>query len=53
MTETSVSQSTQAQDGRVVIFDTTLRDGEQSPGCSMKSRRRSASPRCWKAWAST
>ena len=20
---------------RVVIFDTTLRDGEQSPGCSM------------------
>ena len=21
--------------GRVVIFDTTLRDGEQSPGCSM------------------
>jgi 2-isopropylmalate synthase len=22
-------------DGRVLIFDTTLRDGEQSPGCSM------------------
>ena len=21
--------------GRVLIFDTTLRDGEQSPGCSM------------------
>src|SRR5262245_55560917 len=21
---------------RVIIFDTTLRDGEQSPGCSMK-----------------
>ena len=21
--------------GRVVVFDTTLRDGEQSPGCSM------------------
>ena len=20
---------------RVIIFDTTLRDGEQSPGCSM------------------
>ena len=23
------------QDDRVLIFDTTLRDGEQSPGCSM------------------
>ena len=21
--------------GRVLVFDTTLRDGEQSPGCSM------------------
>jgi len=26
---------TAQQDNRVVIFDTTLRDGEQSPGCSM------------------
>ena len=24
-----------ADDNRVVIFDTTLRDGEQAPGCSM------------------
>ncbi len=24
-----------ADDKRVVIFDTTLRDGEQAPGCSM------------------
>lgn len=23
------------QDNRIIIFDTTLRDGEQSPGCSM------------------
>ena len=22
-------------DARITIFDTTLRDGEQSPGCSM------------------
>jgi 2-isopropylmalate synthase len=35
MTETSVSQSVASNDGRVIIFDTTLRDGEQSPGCSM------------------
>ncbi|HOO81670.1 MAG TPA: 2-isopropylmalate synthase [Alphaproteobacteria bacterium] len=25
----------QADPGRIIIFDTTLRDGEQSPGCSM------------------
>jgi len=27
--------SRQPASNRVVIFDTTLRDGEQSPGCSM------------------
>ena len=27
---------------RVTIFDTTLRDGEQSPGCSMNTRREAA-----------
>ncbi len=27
--------STENDDSRVIIFDTTLRDGEQSPGCSM------------------
>jgi hypothetical protein len=25
---------------RLVIFDTTLRDGEQSPGCSMTQREK-------------
>lgn len=30
---TQASQNT--TDNRVIIFDTTLRDGEQSPGCSM------------------
>ena len=24
---------------RISVFDTTLRDGEQSPGCSMKKLR--------------
>ena len=27
--------TTERDPNRVVIFDTTLRDGEQSPGCSM------------------
>jgi VIT1/CCC1 family predicted Fe2+/Mn2+ transporter len=32
----SESRETTGQDAsRVIIFDTTLRDGEQSPGCSM------------------
>jgi 2-isopropylmalate synthase len=32
----AVSNQTNMQDAdRVKIFDTTLRDGEQSPGCSM------------------
>ena len=33
-TESTVSPVTPEGD-RVIIFDTTLRDGEQSPGCSM------------------
>ena len=31
--------SEQSQD-RVIIFDTTLRDGEQAPGCSMTLREK-------------
>ena len=27
--------TTSTDKNRIVIFDTTLRDGEQSPGCSM------------------
>ncbi len=33
MSETEQQQNSGA--GRIIIFDTTLRDGEQSPGCSM------------------
>jgi 2-isopropylmalate synthase len=29
------SKTTGATQDRIVFFDTTLRDGEQSPGCSM------------------
>ena len=35
MTATSVPAETVARPDNVIIFDTTLRDGEQSPGCSM------------------
>jgi 2-isopropylmalate synthase len=35
MTERNGSESSTKSTGRVYIFDTTLRDGEQSPGCSM------------------
>ncbi len=35
MTATSVPADTIARPENVIIFDTTLRDGEQSPGCSM------------------
>src|SRR5215213_5287113 len=31
----SMSMATTTDPNRVIIFDTTLRDGEQSPGCSM------------------
>ncbi|MDX1515824.1 MAG: 2-isopropylmalate synthase [Woeseiaceae bacterium] len=32
--------ATQAADNRIRIFDTTLRDGEQAPGCSMTLREK-------------
>ena len=40
-------------DKRVHIFDTTLRDGEQSPGISLNTQRRSRSPSSSRDWAST
>jgi 2-isopropylmalate synthase len=30
-----IEQNTKTDTDRVIVFDTTLRDGEQSPGCSM------------------
>jgi 2-isopropylmalate synthase len=37
--ETDISRRTDSPD-RLVIFDTTLRDGEQAPGCSMTDREK-------------
>ena len=38
---------------RVYIFDTTLRDGEQSPGASMNlSSKNYALQKFWRIWAS-
>src|SRR5450432_233961 len=36
-TDPPVMQQDQPQGPRVYFFDTTLRDGEQSPGCTMHS----------------
>ena len=38
---------------RVLIFDTTLRDGEQSPGCSMTQPEKLRMARALADWAST
>lgn len=38
---------------RVVIFDTTLRDGEQCPGATMTFEEKLGLPRCSTTWAST
>ncbi len=35
MTDNVNINTTKTENNRVIIFDTTLRDGEQSPGCSM------------------
>jgi 2-isopropylmalate synthase len=37
LTDPPVVQNGQPQEPRVFFFDTTLRDGEQSPGCTMHS----------------
>jgi 2-isopropylmalate synthase len=38
---------------RVLIFDTTLRDGEQSPGATMTHAEKLEIAACWTIWAST
>ena len=36
---------------RVIIFDTTLRDGEQSPGATMDLSEKIRIAVSWKCWA--
>ena len=38
---------------KLIIFDTTLRDGEQSPGAAMTQEMKIRIARHWKNWAWT
>jgi len=38
---------------KIYIFDTTLRDGEQSPGASLTPDENSKSPSSWRGFGST
>jgi 2-isopropylmalate synthase len=35
-----IKMSTMTDENRIIIFDTTLRDGEQAPGCSLNQREK-------------
>ena len=37
-------------DGKIAIFDTTLRDGEQVPGCKLNTKEKINLPLPWKNW---
>ena len=37
-------------DNRLFIFDTTLRDGEQVPGCQLNTVEKIQVARHWKRW---
>ncbi len=37
---------------RIYIYDTTLRDGQQTPGVDFSVEDKSRLSRCWKSWAS-
>ena len=39
-TDPNVADGARNESARVAIFDTTLRDGEQSPGCSMTAKQK-------------
>ena len=49
--QTTLEKPAMSQTNQVIIFDTTLRDGEQSPGAAMTKEKKSGLPANWKNWA--
>ena len=51
--ESEMTTANKSEKDRVIVFDTTLRDGEQCPGATMTFEEGSRSPKCSTTWAST
>jgi 2-isopropylmalate synthase len=46
----TIAAGQSSQPDRILIFDTTLRDGEQSPGATLNVEESSPLPANWPAW---